>query len=66
MERRLMVDIKATREAYNEVIVNADLWISRYYNLADAMAKHTILSQLVDFLRTGKVKYEIEQSVFQS
>lgn len=38
-EKRLMIDIKAAREAYNEVIGDNIIWIRRNYNLVDAMTK---------------------------
>lgn len=63
-DRRLMVDIKAARDAYNEGIVNDIIWIRLEYNLSDAMTKHKILPQLFDLLQTGKIKSEIEKSVF--
>ena len=65
-ERRLMIDIKAAREAYNEGTINDVIWIRRDYNLADAMTKYKIQPQLVEFLQTGKVKYEEEQSVLRT
>lgn len=65
-ERRLMIDIKAAREAYNEGTINDVVWIRRDYNLADAMTKYKILPQLVEFLQTGKVRYEVEQSVLRT
>lgn len=38
-ENRLIVDIKAAREAYNEVIIDDIIRIRRNYNLADAITK---------------------------
>lgn len=43
----LMIDIKAIREAFNEVIVNGFMWIRREYIIAGAITKHTIIPQLV-------------------
>ena len=38
-EKRLMIDVKAAREAYNQGIIEDVMWIRRDYNLADAMTK---------------------------
>lgn len=59
IERRLMIDIKAAREAYNEVIINDLIWIRMDYNLADTMKKSKVLPQLVAVMKTGKTKYEV-------
>lgn len=63
IERRLMVDIKATSEAHNEGTINDVMRIIRDQNLEDSMTKTKILPQLVEKIKTGKIKYEIEQSV---
>lgn len=52
----IIIDINATKDACNEVIVNDTIWIRREYNLVDAMTKQTILPQLSEFLQTEKVK----------
>lgn len=54
-KRRLTIYIKASRESYNDGIVNDIIWIRREHSLADAMTKHTILPRLVKFLQPGKV-----------
>lgn len=65
-ERRLMIDIKATGEAYNGGIINDVICIRWQHNPADFETKYTILPHLVVFLQTGKVKCKSEQSALWS
>lgn len=58
-----MIDIKAKREAYNEEIVNGILWIHRKCILADSMTKYGISTEVLDEIRSGKINYEVEQSI---
>ena len=64
-ERRLMIDISATREAYerNEI---ADIGlIGSEHNLADCMTKIMALKQLLHVLSTQKLNHPIEQYVIR-
>lgn len=61
-ESILMIDVKASREAYNDGIVEDSIWIRRSYNLTNVMTKTSILAQLLDVIETGNIEYEIEQS----
>ena len=61
-----MIDIKAARQAYNEGIISDIIWIWGDYNLGDAMTKANVMPLLVEVMKTGKIKYEIEQSVNQT
>ena len=54
------------RMVNDEGTINDVIWIRRDFNLADAMTKYKIQPQLVEFLQTGKVKYEVEQSVLRT
>ena len=65
-EKRLMIDIKAAREAYNEDIIDSVTWIRRQYNLADAMTKPAINNELTKALDNGTVVYEIENSIIKT
>lgn len=62
-EKRLMIDIKASREAYNVGIIDYIIWIRRKYNLADGMTKSAELPELFKSISDGKLYYEIEQSI---
>lgn len=42
-EQRIIIDIKAGMESYNEVIINDVIRIRREYNLEDAMTKASVL-----------------------
>lgn len=55
-ERRLMIDIKTTREVLNEGIVNDVNYIRRWFNVTDAMTMHATQPQPVHFLHTLKVQ----------
>lgn len=59
----LMLDIKDTREASNDGIIDEIIWFHRKYNLADAMKETIRLPNLVQALIEGKLHYEIEQSI---
>lgn len=58
-ERKLMIDVKARRDACNEEIVHEIIWIRKTYNMADAMTKKSILQQLVEMMETGKLSFEV-------
>lgn len=60
IKRRLIIDVKAAREAYNCVIVEDVIWIRRNYILEDAMTKTCMLPQLIGLTKTGKIEYVIE------
>lgn len=66
-EKRLMINIKAAREAYNEGIVENIIWIRRNYNLsdalADAMTKSGISTEFLDAIRKVKIHFEVERSI---
>lgn len=38
-EKRLMIDVKATRQAYDEEVVNSIGWIRREGNLSESLTK---------------------------
>lgn len=59
-ERRLMIDVQAAREAYNDGIIDDIIWIERKYNLADAMTEKEVMPEFVEkTLETNKLHYEI-------
>lgn len=62
-ERRFTIDIKAARKAYNEGNMNHVIWIRIYHYFEDSMTKSKVLPRLVDVMKTGKLKLEVEQSV---
>lgn len=62
-EKRLMIDIKATEEAYDNDVINALGWIIREHNLADALTKLQINDAMKRFMAIGIVHYEEEQFV---
>lgn len=58
-----MIDIKAAREAYNQVMIDDIIWICKPFNLADAMTKETMPPEHVQALESGKIYYEVDQSI---
>lgn len=53
-ERRLIIDVKASRKEYNEGIVKDVILIWKNYNGADATTKDSLLPKLVE-MKTGKI-----------
>lgn len=41
-----MIDMKTSREAYNNGIIDVIIWFHRKFNIADAMKKPTTLREL--------------------
>lgn len=62
-EKRSMIDIKATREANDQDIINELEWIRRQYNISEALTKIQTNEAMKNFMKTGKVEYEVEQFV---
>lgn len=61
-EKRLIIDVKAAREAYNDGIIDDIIWIRRKYNPGGAMAKAAILSESIAAVK-NQLHFEVEQSV---
>lgn len=62
-KEKVMMDVKAEREAYKEWIINKVIWIKRKYNLADTKTKASILPEFLEAWERNQLCYEIEQSV---
>ena len=65
-EKRLMIDIEATRQAYDEEVINNLGWIRREYNIADSLTKIQINSIMKKFMLTGKIDLVVEQYVVRT
>lgn len=61
--RKLMINAKDLRKAYNDGIEVDVIWTRITYNLADSMKKAPVLSKLVEMIEIGTLNYEIKQSV---
>lgn len=66
MEKRLMVDIKNGREAYNEEIINDIIWVRRKYNRADDMTKTQINNELVNAIDNSQINNEVQNSIIKT
>lgn len=53
-EKKLMIDLKATRETYDTDVINYLGWINREFNLADSFTKIHVNDALKDFMLTGR------------
>lgn len=62
-EKRLMIDIAATRQAYDQENINELGWIRRDFNIADALTKIAINEIMKKFILTGRIEYTTEQFV---
>lgn len=60
---RLIIDVKAAREAYDDGIIDDVICIRRNFNLADLMTKTARTPEFVEALHQNQLHYEIEQSV---
>lgn len=58
-----MIDIKATRVEYNDVIIDDIIWIRRNLNLAGIMTGAAILREIVIPIEIYPLKYEQQQLV---
>lgn len=65
-EKRLMIDIQATHEAYDEDVISELGWIRREHNLADALTKLQINDAMRSFINTGQVYYTAKQFVIRN
>lgn len=61
-----MIDIQATREAYDNDVISELGWIRWEHNLADALTKTQINEAMRRFMETDKVHYEAEQFVIRN
>lgn len=64
-ERRLMIDIRATREAYVREEINDVGWISSEDNIADAMTKLSPCKSLDNLMQTGQLHMQVQQWVIR-
>lgn len=65
-EARLMVDIAAVREAYNQRTISNIALIERAYNIADPLTKITHSNILQNIMETGYLRHPISQYVLDS
>lgn len=65
-EARLMVDIAAVREAYNQRIITNIALIDRHYNLADSFTKIEHSPFLEQVLKSAYLHHPIRQYVLDS
>lgn len=64
-ERRLMIDLQATREAYNERKIDNMGWIKSCGNLADGLTKLNKPELIQHTMRTGKLQTFADQWVIR-
>lgn len=59
-KKRLLMDVKAAREMYNNGLIDDVIWRRREYNLADAKTKDAILLELITAIEKNQLNYEVE------
>lgn len=64
-KRRLMIDIHATREAYDRQEITDIGLVRSQYNLADCMTKIMLPKQMIQVMRTSKLSHPVEQFVLR-
>lgn len=65
-EKRLMIDIAAARQAYDQEEINDLGWIRRDCNVSDSMTKIAVNKIMKKFILTGKIEYVTEQFVIRT
>lgn len=58
--KRLKIDNEAATKAYDEEIVDDNIWIRQKYNLADALTKTQINSELITKLDSNQLRRGVE------
>jgi len=64
-EKRLMIDIRAIREAYAERVISNIALIASEHNIADAMTKIGHNTSLDKLLQTSIIEHPIRQYVIE-
>lgn len=54
-EKRLMIDIAANRQAYDQEAIDELGWIRRHYNIADSLTRITVNEIMRKFMMTGTI-----------
>lgn len=65
-EKRLMIDVRAAREAYQRGDISNVGWIRSAHNLADGLTKFEKNKLMVEFLESGRVTTVVEQWVIRA
>ena len=65
-EKRLMLDISVTRQAYNADQISNIGFVRSNYNLADGLTKPKLQQSLHDLLRTGRHEVVAEQWIIRN
>lgn len=66
LERRLMIDLRTTREVYDQDIIGQLGFIRSEHNLANRMNKLLLSKMMQDFMETGRVNYVVGQFVIKT
>lgn len=53
-EKRLIVEVRATRQAYDDNVINDIGWIMREYNVSDSLTKSEVNAIMRKFMMTEK------------
>lgn len=61
-----MIDVRATREAYDTEVIDNLVWIRRVFNLADPLTKLDNRDMMKMFMESGQIEYEVEKYVVRT
>lgn len=61
LEKRLMIDIRAMREAFDDRTIKFLGRIDRKYNIGDPLTKFDSNSMMKSFMETGRIDYNVDQ-----
>lgn len=64
-EKRLMIDLRAVREAYQDRSISNIALIASEYNVADSMTKITSNDSLRKLLATFRISHQIRQYIIE-
>lgn len=60
-----MLEVRATRQAYDDDVINDLGWIRREYN-ADSLTKIEVNQAMMKFMMTGVIDFVVEQFVIKT
>lgn len=66
LEKRLIIDVRYTREAFDQKAIGKLGWIRREYNFTDPMTNIAISTIMRDFMAKYKIDCVFEQYVIRS
>lgn len=60
-----MIDVRATREAFDDKTITFLGRIERKYNIADPLTKYDSNTMMKAFMETGRIDYKVDQWIIR-